>query len=84
MSVNATDRVCVLSDAKVKNVLNGASGVAYPAMSFRTTAFRASVVFGLATLVAAILWFTPPPCKYRALHSTAPGFETLRDNRTGT
>ncbi|XP_023707484.1 laccase-4 isoform X2 [Cryptotermes secundus] len=37
------------------------SRVTYTAMSFRSTAFRASIFFGLATVVAAILWFTPPP-----------------------
>lgn len=84
MTVIATDRVLVLRETSAKRVPYGTSCAAYSAMSFKTTAFRASIFFGLATLVAAILWFTPPPCKYLALHSGGSGFETLHDNCVGT
>jgi hypothetical protein len=73
MLPNGTDRVLAVSDANTKCARDRTSCVDYTAMSFRTTAFRASIFFGLATLVAAILWFTPPPCKYRSSHLRGPG-----------
>jgi hypothetical protein len=63
---NGTDRVLVLRDANVRRARGRFPCVANSAMSFRTTAFRVSVFLGLATVVAAILWLTPPPREYCA------------------
>jgi hypothetical protein len=64
MLPNGASRVLVLSDTKETRARDRTSRVAYTAMSIRSAAFRASIIFGLATVVAAILWFTPPPRKY--------------------
>ena len=66
MVSNGTDRVLVLRDTNARRVWGRFPRVADSAMSFRTTAFRVSIFLGLATLVAAILWLTPPPREYWA------------------
>ena len=66
MVANGTDRVLVLSDANVRRARGSSPRVSGTAMSFRTAALRVSIVLGIATVVATILWFTPPPCEYWA------------------
>jgi hypothetical protein len=66
MVSNGTDRVLVLTDTNARRARGRFPCVADSAMSFRTTAFRVSVFLGLATVVAAILWLTPPPREYWA------------------
>jgi hypothetical protein len=64
MVSNGTDRVLVLRDTNARRARGRFPCVANSAMSFRTTAFRVSIFLGLATVVAAILWLTPPPREY--------------------
>lgn len=78
------DRVFVLRDTDGQSARDGVLCAVHSEMSLKTTTFRASVVLGLATVVAAILWFTPAPCKYLAVHSGGPGFQTLLDNCIAT
>jgi len=64
MVSNGTERVLVLRDTNARRARSRFPCVADSAMSFRTTAFRVSIFLGLATVVAAILWLTPPPREY--------------------
>jgi hypothetical protein len=66
MVANGTDRVLVLGDTDVRRARGRFPCVADSAMSFKTNAFRVSIFLGLATVVAAILWLTPPPREYWA------------------
>ena len=66
MVSNGTQRVVVLRETNARRARGRFPCVADSAMSYRTTAFRVSVFLGLATIVAAILWLTPPPREYWA------------------